>query len=320
MEISYNRFGKKRIMIVSKTHFERKGERIKAMIFDEECPLEIILKKPKSTEYFDKEYYRKIYKQNFINYPVDIIPADDKTYLNTKLVMNFYRYYEIDSPVADDKRIIENAQNCDESSVIWDIDEIIDEKIHCMFYDFDKSLEAAKQSSWCLGITDHVLIIKNLLNHYINIKNNPEVMLSFFYGLSLKKEISNLLLDIYIEFLSDKLAMFTIDQIGMPSQVEIVSSKETKIKWKGKQAEIVELFVELQRKNWIESLDETGLAQSARIIFKIFDLSDTKRKKDSDIVQNINQLLKGEYNEKKERVYVFEKKGAIRKFKTITSN
>ena len=307
-------------MIISKDYFERKSEKIKTMIFDEESPLEIILTKPRSTEYFDKTYYKEVYTQNFINYPVDVIPADTKTYLSTKLVISFNRYYQIDSPVADDKQIVQNAQNCDESSVIWDIDEIIDEKLHCMFCDFDKSLDAAKQSIWCLGITDHVLIIKNLLNHYINIRNNPKVMLSFFYGLTLKKEISDLLLDIYIEFLSDKLTMFTIDQVGTSSKVEPVNGKDSKIKWKGKQADIVELFVELQRKNWIQPLDETGLAQSARIICKIFDLSDSKRKKDSDIVQNINQLLKGEYNEKKERVYAFEKKDNVRNFETISYN
>ena len=64
------------------------------------------------------------------------------------------------------------------------------------------------------------------------------------------------------------------------------------IKWMGTQKEFAELILELQKNNWIEKDNDKSAADIAKEFATHFDISKTKRNKNSNEINSLYQLLK----------------------------
>ncbi|MDB5137143.1 MAG: hypothetical protein JWP37_3746 [Mucilaginibacter sp.] len=96
--------------------------------------------------------------------------------------------------------------------------------------------------------------------------------------------------DIYITFLSDRLAMLELKDVD-GEQVMTTTNDGAKLKWNGTQQHMVELY--LQHNGWVSDSD-LSKKRAAALLCQFFDLSDTKKRPGSNTVESIYQLLKGE--------------------------
>lgn len=307
------------MLAISTFDLEKKKNKFRDLLFHDKNPVNIIIKKKErySHTYFDKAYYKQMYQDKFVSFPVGTMESSSNIFLHPKIYLDFKRFYEIDSPLANDLELIEEVTLMNEEAVPFMIEELIDERLHNLIFEFAQCLDKTKAEYYFAGISDIKLIIKKLLNHYVNILNDEKIQLSVIDGLVLTKELSDSLTEIYIEFLEDKLAMLDIDNVYIKKTIPVTIKEEYKFKWKGKQQDILELFVELQNKNWINNLDENSLFKTAELLCKTFDFSDSQKKEGKSPVSSIYQLLKGEFDNKKNRIYCFDKDGYKRKFDEI---
>ncbi|MTI23456.1 hypothetical protein, partial [Fulvivirga kasyanovii] len=171
------------------------------------------------------------------------------------------------------------------------ISNAIADKINNLLFDYNSVLETTRRVNNLNGIKDEEKILINHLNHYESLLRSDTKQIDTFYGIVLNKEISDLILQIYVRFISYRLALLNPQ---LESHTASSNSKDLKkIVWKGNQKELCELFIELQSKGWIEEIKQGDFFKTAKAIYNLFDLSHTQKNKNSDIETSFYQILKG---------------------------
>jgi len=178
------------------------------------------------------------------------------------------------------------------------IQHAIREKIQRLVFEYDKVLEITKESNFLFGIEDEEKILKIHLNRYLEVLSSDVQQVSIFEGIGVTKEISDLILKIYVRFIELRLQMLNPETQTI---VSIDKGKSKKITWKGTQKELLELFVELQDKGWIDEIEFGDKAKVANSICSLFDLTPTQKKESSDIENSFYQILKGKWNHDEKR-------------------
>ncbi|NJO87797.1 MAG: hypothetical protein HC831_01700 [Chloroflexia bacterium] len=177
----------------------------------------------------------------------------------------------------------------------------INDKISRLIYEYDKVIEATKESNRLFGINDEEKILLIHLNRYKDILESDTEQIDYLRGITLNKKISDLVLEAYIRFISYRLKMLNPEQ---PKIGKKLNSTSTKIIWKGSQKELCELFVELQDKGWIDEFKYGERNKTAQSICNLFDLTLTKKNENSNPENSFYQILKGIYNRRtKQRDY-----------------
>lgn len=181
-----------------------------------------------------------------------------------------------------------------EETIQW----AIRDKIHRLVFEYDKVLEATKESNFLFGINDEEKILKIHLNRYLEVLGSDLQQISIFPGIGVTKEISDLVLKIYVRFIELRLQMLHPEtQMITPTD----RGKSKKITWKGTQKELLELFVELQDKGWIDEIEFGDKAKVSHSICNLFDLTPTQKKESSDVENSFYQILKGKWNHDEKR-------------------
>ncbi|MNT38852.1 hypothetical protein D3C72_1750610 [compost metagenome] len=82
--------------------------------------------------------------------------------------------------------------------------------------------------------------------------------------------------------------------------------KIQKLVWLGKQTELVDLLVALQQKGWVNKINRNtdDLSAITRSILSLFDLSLTKRGKNTNEFDSLYQAVKGKYDKIEHHTYV----------------
>jgi hypothetical protein len=189
--------------------------------------------------------------------------------------------------------LMKQLNNTGEERIRELISSMIHEKIMNLSFEFEKALKWARTSYVFAGITDNVVILRNLLNLYQNVRRQEAFQLAHFSGMNLPKEVSDLMTDIYIIYLTDRLAMMEIKTVKTDQTITPIQEQGTQLKWHGKQQQLVELYLMLEQKGWVTN-NELSKKKVAALLCQLFDISDTKRKEDSNSVESIYQLIKGQ--------------------------
>lgn len=192
-------------------------------------------------------------------------------------------------------------------------------KISNLIYEYDLVLAATKESNRLFGIEDEEKILLIHLKRYSEILNSDTLQIDFLKGITLSKKLSDLILEIYIRFINMRLDLLN------PDSAKVVIKRNqtlTKILWKGEQKDLLELFVELQLKGWIEEFKYGEIKKTSDSICNLFDLTLTKKGEGSDPENSFYQILKGVQNSKtKKREYdEILKNEKERKFSKIREN
>lgn len=191
-------------------------------------------------------------------------------------------------------------KNCVPPSTIYTA---ISDKVSKLVFQYDKVLETTRENNNLFGIQEEEKILKNHLNKYNELLRSPSKQIEFLRGIVLNKKISDLILMIYIRFVNKRLNM--LNPVVMPFNEPTPTAKELpKVIWYGSQKELCELFVELQRKGWMEKIQYGKINKTAKAICNLFDLTLTQKDHHSDLENSFYQILKGKNNPKtKQRAY-----------------
>lgn len=316
-------------MIINSSHFQNRLDIINQEIYAQRNNLKFN-KRNVVTNFLPKSLTKQ-YNNWIINLPIDIIPSSDKIFLtNYSLELNYliYEFQETDERLSHEiinltkKR--RETYECESDDVIF-INDLISDLTHSLVYNYKKVLKKIKKEYIFDGINDEKIILKNLLKLYKGVLKNPEVQINIFHNIVLTKKVSDLILELIIDFIIHRLETLEPDKDKQfndlePIKINSESRKTEKIKWLGKQQDLIELFYELAEKEWIENADFQKLKKYCESILDLFDIEQTKRKENSDSFQSFYQKFKG-YNVKGKRTYPFlDNKNYEKKFDKIKKN
>jgi len=311
-------------MIVSASDFERQTSAIEEIIWGDYPPRVILRKSNTITSISPKEEYEKNYKNNFVVFPLYTTAKRDDIYIQTSFVEQHRYYHHFVSTPKDDRikaSIPKYIQDLTEESILDNIHEYINERILNMVFDFREAMTLLKEGHVFACVDDPALILKNLLNYYQQVRVNQDIQISFFFNLLLPKEIADLMLDILIELIMDKLQMMEIDCSVIKGQEIVFNQPNFKLNWLGSQQDFAELILELKNKNYLSFPESESIHGISRRFVSLFDFSSSMRKKDSKVEDNICTYLKPVYDKDlKLDQYFFDKKGYKRKFDGIPVN
>lgn len=233
--------------------------------------------------------------QNY-SMPIHTVGSTDVLFITRSYYKLMAQIWEKDHPELI-KGGIEETINSNIKSDFPDecIQSAIHDKIHRLVFEYDKVLNATKETNCLFGINDEEKILKIHLNKYLEVLNSDLLQIDFLFGIKLNKEISDLILEIYIRFINLRLRMLNPE---IQTDYEIARGKSKKILWNGTQKDLLELFVELQNKGWINQFHWGDTKKNAHSICNLFDLTLTQKKKDSNVEESFYQILKGVRNQK----------------------
>jgi len=305
-------------MITSLNYSSAQTEKIEDLLLDEVNVIPLRYFKRKIEFRHSDKVYRRLYKNHFIGFPVEVVPRAYEIYIPQDDLINYHKYHALRNKTSD-AMLLEMINNTDDLHLRELISSMIREKIMNLSFELEGALKWARSSYTFAGITDNVTIIRNVLNLHINVRKDDKVQIAHLGCITLPKSISDIITDIYITYLSDRLEMLELKNIDTEQVITPNMDEGQKIKWNGKQQHLAELFMELQNKNWISN-DEMSMRKAANLLCRVFDLSDTQRKKESNPADSVYQLLKGEFDRDDQctRKYFFDRdKKYKRQFENI---
>ncbi|UKJ06475.1 hypothetical protein [Solitalea lacus] len=105
------------------------------------------------------------------------------------------------------------------------------------------------------------------------------------------------------EAISLAYSMITLE-LDIPSFYGIESKVQTyKLRWKGSMRHLTELFVELQRKGWIATIEDNQMDAAVQNIVSLFDIRRTRIPEDKEEYTSMAEILKGALKNTGERHY-----------------
>lgn len=309
-------------MILNPLHFQNKIENIDQIIWNENLKI-VSLQKMTFKSFKEKEVV-KFYNSTFKNFPLDIENSSKEVGISIIATELFDVYYDLTTrnrslTSEKERNIFENRKNFEPKNHTEIINDFINEFMHCLVYQYDEFLKNTMEQHYFVGINDEVKILLSILNRYKSVLKDKTKQIDIFWSIRLTKQISDLILEMLIEFIEQRLNLLTIsiENINIGNQLNYVENEIFKIDWNGTQQELGELILELESKKWIAEIKNGERKKFANSITKIFNLIKTKKNKHSDSSNSFYQLLKGEY-ENKLRTYPFlEKENYEKKFSGI---
>ena len=311
-------------MILDTFHFSKKIENIDQILLNEE--LEIVSLQKRVLKNFEKEEINDWYISIFQNFPLTIENSSKEIGISifaTELLDLYYDIVESNVSItnAEKREIFEKRENFEPKNNTEVIHFFIDTFLNSLIYDYEYFLANTMKQYYFIGINDEIKILLNILNRYKNVLKDKTKQIEIFWCIRLNKQLSDLVLDMLIEFIEQRLNLLTIstENIHLNNELAYVENDIFNIGWNGTQQELCELISELEKKEWISKIKTGDRRKFANSITKIFNLSNTKKNKKSNTSNSFYQLLKGEY-ENNERIYPFmEKENYERKFNGIKS-
>lgn len=306
-------------MITSITFSSTQLEKIDLLLLDTPDYARLRFSNRKIEFRSDLKEYKGLYKYNFISFPVDVVPRGYEFYVSQSFITDYHKYHAIRNNLREEL-LMRQLDNTGEERQRELISSMIREKVMNLSFEFEKALKWARTSYIFAGITDNVTILRNLLNLYRNVRKQEAFQISHFGGMTLPKEVSDLMTDIYIIYLTDRLAMMEIKDVRTDQMITPTQELGARLKWHGKQQHLVELYLMLEQKGWVTN---NGLSKKkvAELLCQLFDISSTKRKEDSNSIESIYQLLKG-LTDKDDRYkvnYFFDEPKYSRQFDNIST-
>jgi hypothetical protein len=313
-------------MITDTTYFESQISEIVQEI--EKYDLEIDILKKSLINDFSKKYVTERYNESFLSFPFIIENSSKKIGISVYATELFKLYYDLGT--RDDKVSIETINEIKEdrknvtdlSDQIYIIGDFIEEYNHRLVYSYNEIMLNTKKYHFFANIEDEKIILMNLLRRYKSVLNDETKQINIFWGITLTKKISDIIIAMLIEFIEQRFKILTIDielnETGI--KTTYVENSIKPIKWLGTQQQFCELLIELEKNNWIEEIREGERKKIITSITKFFDFENTRRNTNSNPEISLYQTFKGEHI-KGNRVFPFlESKKYEKKFNEIKKN
>jgi hypothetical protein len=237
------------------------------------------------------------YTLNFKSLPLYTSYKTDEVTIHSSFLHRYRQYHGNDDFVDTPGERIRELDELERDSVLLDVGEYIDEWIHNVFYDFGSIIKKLRKGPVFACIPDDLLVLKNLLKFYKQIRAADDIQMNFFHHVSLPKGVADIMTDMLILLLTDKIEMITLEpapellSLNPPSTSAELSNDTFKINWLAPQQEFAELIHQLTEKGYL-SLPDMSMAAQARHLARMFDFSATQRKKHPDVASNLLAILK----------------------------
>ena len=308
-------------MITFTDHFNPQRETIKNLLLTAG-------KEPKTTYYchrhtdydLTQEELERWYDISFRSFPVYTAEksaevAIPNTFLHT------YRKYHRSKPFKEtltERR--QEVDGIDRAGLLLDLEEFIWERIDNTFHEFAYAIRMLKEGPVFACVHDDLIIMKNLLKFYTDIRVSADIQLVFLHQLTIPKAVADQMTDVLIMLLADRIKMH--DPKYDPGEAVAIIPREQntfKIAWLATQQEFAELIHELTKKGYID-LPDVSYSLQASSLAKMFDFSVSSRKEDPNIANNILTLIKPILDKDENTTkYSYLKPGYKRKFDAITA-
>lgn len=309
-------------MIIDKLHFEKQIETINQILWKKDFEVVPLLKMKLIN--FKKEEILKHYSQTFQNFPLVIEKSSDEIGISIFGSEFFEVYYEVvngDRSFSAEKEneILDKRKNFIAENNLETIEIFVDELFNSLVYNYGDFISNTMKQHYFIGINDEVKVLLNILKRYKSVLKDNTKQIDIFWSIRLDKSISNLILEMLIEFIEQRLSTLTIstDNINFENNLIYVENDIVSIEWNGFQQELCELILELEKKEWIAQIRTGDRRKIANSITKIFNLNKTKRRKNSNTDNSFYQLLKGEYVGGIRKYPFMEKENYEKKFNGI---
>lgn len=309
-------------MILHPLHFMKKIENINQILWKEET--EITSLSRMTFKKFDRKEILHYYDLIFKNFPLEIENATNEISVSvfaTEIFDLHYQIVDLNNQISTSKEIelLEKRKNFKPEENSETIEDFISTFFHCLVYNYEDFLTNTLKQHYFVGVNDEVKILLSILNRYKSVLKDKTKQIDLFWCIKLNKQISDLILEMLIEFIEQRLNLLTIstENINSGNELNYVENEIYSIDWNGSQQELCELILELEKKEWIAEIRNGDRKKFANSITKIFNLTNTKKNKKSNPNNSFYQLLKGEF-ENKRRIYPFmEKENYDKKFDGI---
>ncbi|MDC8001324.1 hypothetical protein POV26_09760 [Aequorivita todarodis] len=309
-------------MIIDKSHFEKQIDTINQILWKKDFEV-VPLQKMKLMN-FKKEEVLQHYSLTFQNFPLVIEKSSNEIGISIFASEFFEVYYEVvnrDRTISAEKNseILKKRKNFNAENNLETIEIFVDEFFHSLIYNYESFISNTMKQHYFVGVNDEVKILLNILKRYKNVLKDKTKQIDIFWSIRLDKNISDLILEMLIEFIEQRLNILTIstDNINFENTLTYVENDIASIEWNGSQQELCELILELEEKEWIAQIKTGDRRKIASSITKIFNLDKTKRRKNSNADNSFYQLLKGEYEDKIRKYPFMEKDNYEKKFNGI---
>lgn len=237
------------------------------------------------------------YSENFESLPLYTSDKSDEVTIVSSFT-HYHRQYHGNDDFTDTRgERIRELEDLERDSILLDLDEYINEWIDNIFYGFARIIKKLRKEPVFACIPNDLLVIKNLLKFYKEVREAEDIQLKFFHHISLPKRVADIMTDMLILLLSDKVELITLEPtLEQPSQnpgstLTEASNDIFKINWLAPQQEFAELIHQLTEKGYL-SLPDMSMASQARHLARMFDFSATQRKQNPDVANNLLAVLK----------------------------
>ncbi|QLE02378.1 hypothetical protein HX109_12730 [Galbibacter sp. BG1] len=312
-------------MILHSLHFAKKIDDINQILWKDE--LEITSLSRMIFRKFNKKEVLHYYDLIFKNFPLEIEEANQEISVSvfaTEIFELHYELIELDNQLSIDKKneLLEKRKTFKPEHNSETIEDFISTFFHCLVYNYEDFLANTLKQHYFVGINDETKILLSILNRYKSVLKDKTKQIDLFWCVKLNKQISDLILEMLIEFIEQRLNLLTIstENLSIGNELNYVENNIFSIDWNGSQQELCELILELEKKGWIAEIKNGDRRKFANSLTKIFNLTSTKKNKKSNQNNSFYQLLKGEF-ENNERIYPFmEKENYKKQFNGIIEN
>ncbi|MCK0115132.1 hypothetical protein [Gelidibacter sp. F63206] len=312
----------KQKMIIDKLHFERQLNNINQILCKKDFNVTLLRKMPLNN--FKKEEILSHYSLTFQNFPLTIENSSNEigiSHFATEFFEFYYELVDMNRAVSPqkEKEILNKRQTFIPENNLETIEIFIDEFIHSLIYNYENFLSNTMKQHYFVGVNNEVKILLNILKRYKSILEDQTKQIDIFWSIRLDKKISDLVLEMLIEFIEQRLSILTIstDNINFESKLIYIQNESSSIEWNGSQQELCELILELEKKEWIAEIRTGDRRKFANSITKIFNLDKTKKSKGSNSNNSFYQLLKGEHIDNTRTYPFMEKENYEKKFSGI---
>jgi hypothetical protein len=299
-------------MILNPLHFDKKIDDINQLLWKDD--LEITSLHRMKFRKFEKEEVLHYYDLIFKNFPLDIENATQEISVSifaTEIFDLHYQLIDLDNKISADKRneLLQKRKEFKPELNSETIEDFISTYFHCLVYNYEDFLANTLKQHYFVGINDEIKILLSILNRYKNVLKDKTKQIDLFWCIKVNKQISDLVLEMLIDFIEQRLNLLTIstENISIGNEINYVENDIYNIDWNGSQQELCELILELEKKEWIAEIKNGDRKKFANSLTKIFNLTNTKKNKNSNPNNSFYQLLKGEY-ENKVRIHPFMEK------------
>jgi hypothetical protein len=281
---------------------------------------------PKTTYYcqknidypWTKEELEDWYNISFRSFPLFTSEKSDEVIIHNTFLRTYRKYHKMDPLKDTQKELRKEVDGMERAGLLLDLEEFIGERIENIFHDFVQAMLILKNGPVFACIHDDLIIMKNLLVFYKEVRKSENIQLNFFHNISIPKSVADQMTDVLIILLTDRVKMCEPDyNVYGSSVVQLTSQNNFKIEWLASQQEFAELIHELTNKGYM-ALPAKGYSMQARNLVEIFDFTASQRKPNPNIANNILTLLKPVFDkDQKKDTYSYLKPDYVQKFNNI---